>query len=311
MHTPQLVIAGNLLVDDIVLADGRTRMGEPGGAVLYGALAAALWEVSVGIVSVHGDDYPRSAIEALDTRGVDLSGLHPLGTPGLRTWLLYEPHGRRVVHQLGGATHETMSPAPADVPRTFVGARAIHLAPMPIECQQALVAGLRPRLRDGVLSLDPHESVREDNQARWRELLAQLDLFFLGEDEMQLAGSDSDPRAALERLHVRDDGYVVFKRGANGGLVRWQAREGACIFDWSARTARVVDPTGAGDAFAAGFLAGLVREEPEGLCCARALVSASFALEDWGAHGLLAATPALAAQRLETWFPLVRRHTRP
>ena len=37
--TLDLVIAGNLLVDDLVFQSGQTRMGEPGGAVLYAALA--------------------------------------------------------------------------------------------------------------------------------------------------------------------------------------------------------------------------------------------------------------------------------
>ena len=41
---PTLVLLGNLLVDDIVLADGRTLLGEPGGALLHAALAASLWD---------------------------------------------------------------------------------------------------------------------------------------------------------------------------------------------------------------------------------------------------------------------------
>ena len=41
--TPSIVLLGNLLVDDVVLGDGTTRMGQPGGALLYGALGAALW----------------------------------------------------------------------------------------------------------------------------------------------------------------------------------------------------------------------------------------------------------------------------
>ena len=40
--------------DDIVLRDGRTLMGEPGGAVLHAALAAVLWGARVGICSVAG-----------------------------------------------------------------------------------------------------------------------------------------------------------------------------------------------------------------------------------------------------------------
>ena len=58
------MLVGNLLVDDIVLADGGTLLGEPGGAVLHAALAASLWGCRVGIVSVAGSDYPPTALEA-------------------------------------------------------------------------------------------------------------------------------------------------------------------------------------------------------------------------------------------------------
>ena len=65
---PQLVVAGNLLLDDVVYADGTTRMGQPGGAALYAALGAALWGVRVGIVSRLGSDYPGDVIDTLADR---------------------------------------------------------------------------------------------------------------------------------------------------------------------------------------------------------------------------------------------------
>ena len=71
---PDIVLLGNLLVDDIVLRDGRTLLGEPGGAVLHAALAAALWGAKVGICSVAGTDYPSAALDALAARGIDLAG---------------------------------------------------------------------------------------------------------------------------------------------------------------------------------------------------------------------------------------------
>ena len=62
---PDVVLLGNLLVDDIVLRDGRTLMAEPGGAVLHAALAASLWGARVGICSITGTDYPAAALAAL------------------------------------------------------------------------------------------------------------------------------------------------------------------------------------------------------------------------------------------------------
>jgi hypothetical protein len=61
MQTPSIVLLGNLLVDDVVFADGTTRMGQAGGALLYGELGATLWGARPGLVSVLGDDYPADA----------------------------------------------------------------------------------------------------------------------------------------------------------------------------------------------------------------------------------------------------------
>jgi sugar/nucleoside kinase (ribokinase family) len=94
---------------------------------------------------------------------------------------------------------------------------------------------------------------------------------------------------------------VFFKRGARGGVL-YDAREQRFV-EWAPRAAGVVDPTGAGDAFAAGFLAGWLGGEDLERSLARGVVSASFAIADWGAAGLLAATPAGAEARLAAWFP--------
>ncbi len=290
-----LVVLGNLLVDDLVFADGRTRMAEPGGATLYASLAATLWGLKVGVSSVRGDDYPPSALQALAARGVDLAGVRPLGRDGVRTWLLYEGAIRRVVHRLGCPSHAEVSPAPGDLPAAYAGARAFHIAPVPLEVQRPLVEHLARR-SDALIALDPHVPVAEDTLAEWRSVLAHVDVFFLGEDECRLPGAARDPRAALGRLAGGRLRYVVFKHGARGGVL-FDLRADR-LHPWAAVPARVVDPTGAGDCFAAGVLAGLLAGEPLDDALARGAVSATFALEDWGAAGLLAATPAEAARRL-------------
>jgi sugar/nucleoside kinase (ribokinase family) len=283
----------------VVLADGTTRMGEPGGAMLYAALGASLWDLGVAIVAPLGNDYPARTLHALEERGVDLSGLRPLSRPGLRTWLLYEPVARRVVHRLGAASHVDASPAPADIEQRFAGARAFHLTPTPLVCQTPLLRALSGRTR-AIVSLDPHDPVREENLAEWRAALALADIFFVSDEELQLAGAEQDPRAALARLADGRLRYVLLKRGARGGLL-YDTRTGEARA-WPPRAARVVDPTGAGDAFAGGFLAGLLAGEEVPAALERGVVSASFALEEWGAARLLAATAAVARRRREEWF---------
>ena len=52
-----LVVLGNLMVDDLVFGDGSTRMAEPGGAAIYAALGASLWGLDVGVVSIVGTSF--------------------------------------------------------------------------------------------------------------------------------------------------------------------------------------------------------------------------------------------------------------
>jgi sugar/nucleoside kinase (ribokinase family) len=168
---PDLVLAGNLLVDDIVLADGTTLLGEPGGAVLHAALAASLWGCRVGILSVVGSDYPPATLDALAARGINLAGVRPLRGPGGRAWLLHEPSARRVIHHLDSPSHAAVSPTPADLPAEWRTARGIHLAPMPLECQLDLARCLAATDAESppFVSLDPFELVRDQTTARWRE----------------------------------------------------------------------------------------------------------------------------------------------
>jgi sugar/nucleoside kinase (ribokinase family) len=293
-----LVIAGNLLVDDIVLAGGRTWMGEAGGAALHAALGASLWPAAIGVASVGGTDYPAAALRALAARGVALDGVRPSGKPALRTWLLYEPEVRQVVHQLGRPSHAEVSPRHADLPAAFRGARAFHLAPMPIDVQREWVEALASS--GATISLDPYTPIDAATLPAWQDLLAGVDLLFVSEDDLRLPGTDARPEPVLERLAGGRLRRIFFKRGRRGGVIH---DRDAGARAWAALGGDAIDATGAGDAFAGGYLAALVRDADPEEALRQALVSASFAIEDWGARGAQAAAPARAAARLREWFP--------
>jgi sugar/nucleoside kinase (ribokinase family) len=302
---PDLVLLGNMFVDDIVLHDGRTLMAEPGGAVLHAALAANLWGARVGLVSVAGTDYPRAALETMARRGIDLAGVRKIDGPGGRAWLLYEAGVRRVIVHLDCPTHEAVSPTLADIPESYFVARAFHLAPMPLARQGELAEGLAAKLRGSnsskaaraFVSLDPYELMRDENLDEWPTVLKHVDAFFLSEDELRFTGEAASVirQVAGERLKL-----VALKRGVQGGELL-DLHSGA-VTQWESRAAEVVDATGAGDAFVGGFLAGWLAHGDRVRAIEQGIVATSFAIADWGARGLLATTPEQARERMKEWF---------
>jgi sugar/nucleoside kinase (ribokinase family) len=295
----QLVVLGNLMVDDVVFGDGSTRMAEPGGAAIYAALGAKLWGLDVGVVSIVGTDYPDAALAGMAARGIDLGGIHPLGRPGIRLWLLYEERLRQLVHRRERPAHADVSPGFERIPEAWRTSKAFHVSPMPFETQRDLVLELG-RVEGAFLSLDPMLPLDPGSWSAWRDVVAGVDAFFVGEDELQVEAESGDHLKTLRRLAGGRLRYVAFKRSKSGGILYDTAR--GRMLEWQPRAAAVVDPTGAGDAFATGTLAGLLRGEPADEALRRGLVGASFALESFGPHALLGATREAAEARLREWF---------
>src|SRR4030095_3774839 len=81
--TPEFVTISNLIIDDIVLADGRSFMNTLGGAGTHTLVGMRPWSDALGFVAYSGDDLDpqhRSFLEAMD---VDLRGV--VLRPGQRT----------------------------------------------------------------------------------------------------------------------------------------------------------------------------------------------------------------------------------
>jgi sugar/nucleoside kinase (ribokinase family) len=174
---------------------------------------------------------------------------------------------------------------------------------MPFESQMALVDALSPR-RESALSLDPHEPVREDNLERWQGLLEKVDMFFVSEDELWLDDTAENPRAALRRLVGGRLRFVAFKRGTRGGLL-YDVKSDTFI-EWPPVPRLTGDPTGAGDAFAGGFLASVLAGGSVQDALDRGTIAVSYCLEDWGARGLMRGTAADAKRRLKDWLGAIQ-----
>ena len=245
-----LCTLGDLLLDVIVRLEGpiaedtdtygRTRVGAGGQAANVAAWTVALGGRARFLGKRARDPVGRLLVEELEARGVELAG----------------PEEER-------GTGTVVSVATPDGARTMLSDRGVSVALRPDELDDGWLRGCE-RLHLPAYSLVA-SPVREAS-LRAAEAVPRLSVDLSSTAALELAGVQ-DFRALLaglrpdvvfanaaeaELLGPIEAETVVVKRGAEGCLVRQAGDERA----YAAEPAEVFDTTGAGDAFAAGFLLG-------------------------------------------------------
>ena len=151
-------------------------------------------------------------------------------------------------------------------PNWLEGARHLHvggIAPAlgtgPLEVQRALMQGARER---GItISFDPNLRLKLWSETQAREVLLELlplcDVFLPSHDELKFLFRADTVGEALEAVSKQSVALVVLKRGSSAAVA---CTQGLTLEVPSFTVERVVDPIGAGDAFAAGFLSRWLEE---------------------------------------------------
>ena len=202
------------------------------------------------------------------------------GAPTARSMILITPDGERTMNTYLGACQEL---TPADIDRETVEAAAITYLegylwdpPKAKDAFREAIAIAHAAGRKVAITLSDSFCVdrfRDEFLALMR--MAALDIVFANDHEVLSLYQTSDFETALDCLE-RDIGLAVVTIGPKGSLA---LARGERIRIPPVPVERVVDSTGAGDLYAAGFLFGLSRSEP---------------LEDCGRLGSLAASEVIS-----------------
>ncbi|MFC1975473.1 carbohydrate kinase family protein [Chloroflexota bacterium] len=271
------------LVDDANLTIGSS------GAIF--ACGAARLGLRVAYSGVVGDDiFGRFMINNLRARAVDTSGIQ--ADPSLKTGLsviLSHPKDRAILTHLG-----TIDALQAEQVDRMLLRRARHIHVTSYFLQRALQPGL-PALLTEARSLGCTVSMDTnwDPAERWAdgldEALAQVDVFLPNEQEALAIARRSNIADALAVL-AQDIPTVVVKLGAEGAMCQ---QGEACLQD-AGFPVDVMDTTGAGDSFDAGFLYGYLQQWP--LADSLALACACGSLSTRAAGGTTAQATLEEAQ---------------
>jgi sugar/nucleoside kinase (ribokinase family) len=240
----------------LVLVDEMSL--HPGGCALNVALVLARLDIPVTMVGRIGrDPFGRFLLSAVTERGIDTSGIRCDDERGTSASMVLVDEGgeRRFIHYIGANAQLNVH----DVDMALVtGAAILHVAGslvMPGIDGPPTAGILRQARAAGVITfLD----TAWDETGRWlhvlRPCLPHLDYFVPSLVEARALTGVHDPAGAAQALLDLGVATVAIKMGAGGCLV--MTADGQ-QFRSPAFEVEVVDTTGAGDAFAAGFIAGV------------------------------------------------------
>ncbi len=287
-----------LCVGSVALDSVETPFGAAervlGGSAVYFAAAATLFH-PVQIVGVVGSDYPLGELNFLAGRGADLSGIER------REGESFFWAGRYHFDLNSRDTLETRLGVFADfqpkIPPSFRAARFVFLG------------NIDPKLQHDVLDqVDAPEVVACDTMNYWIEgsrdvlldLLPRVRILIINDEEVRQLASEPNLLKAARWVQARGPELVVVKKGEHGAILF--ARDWL-FFVPGFPLESVFDPTGAGDAFAGGFVGYLARAgslAPDHLKRAMVYgsVMGSFAVEEFSVRRLVDLPPADIERRL-------------
>jgi sugar/nucleoside kinase (ribokinase family) len=272
-----LVIVGSLAFDTIQTPwERRERI--VGGSGTYCSLAASFF-TSPKIVGVVGQDFPAAVLKLFKARGIDTEGLEvrPGKTFHWEGRYGYDPNQRETI-RTDINVYEEYRPR---LPASYRKADIVFLANIDPGLQDDILAQVRkPKL----VAMDTmNHWIRSRPETIWR-VLKKVDIMFANDEEIRMLTEEANLIKAGKKILSVGPRLVVTKKGEHGALVFGRG----FVFGVLAHPCEnVVDPTGAGDSFAGGFLGYLDKVQrfahPDiRRAAVFGSVLASFTIEDFG-----------------------------
>lgn len=280
-----LIVTGTLGIDTVETPTGSAER-VPGGSASY-FCAAASAQGPVRLVGAVGEDWPDDHREALAAfANVDLAGLEQRAGSRTFAWggrYLENMNERETLFTELGVLEEP----PPSVPEAFADSELVFLANSHPSVQKAFLEQFSNRRLSVVDSMDLWiEIARPELNA----VIEAVDGVLLNDSEVQQLTGIGNPYSAAREILEMGPSFVIVKKGEHGAVL--VHRDGTVVVPaFPVPLEGVVDPTGAGDSFAGGFMAYLERTGDlgfEGLRTALGwgTVTASFTLEQFGLDGL-------------------------
>jgi len=287
-----ILVVGSIALDSIRTPAGA-RKEILGGSATFFSLAARHF-TPVRLVAVVGEDFPPEHERLLRRKGIDLAGLEKISGRTFRWKASYVKdinNPKTLDTQLN-----VFGQFKPKIPKKYKNSKCLFLANIDPDLQLEII---RQSSGAKIIASDSMNYWINTKKAALRRVLKKVDIFFANDTEAKMLSEDGNLLKAAKHLIKSGPKVVVIKKGEHGVLV---ATQSSFFLLPAYLLENVVDPTGAGDTFAGGFMgyvAGQSKINKDVLrkAAAYGTVLASFACESFSVDKLAGLTKAKMQKR--------------
>ena len=249
---PDITAVGSIALDTVTTHYG-THENCLGGSAVYFSISAS-FQAKVGLIGVAGDDFPKTHIELLRSRGIDLDGLEIVKGAKTFRWA-----GSYMNDVNAADTHCTMLNVFATfdpkIPENYKKAPNLFLANILPSLQLKVIDEMEPGCYKVCDTMNFYINAARDELEK---VFREVNVIVMNDGEARMFTDCQNLITAGKTIMNRfNPEYLLLKKGEHGSLVF--GREGFIKAVPAFPTEKVVDPTGAGESFAGGVMGFIAR----------------------------------------------------
>ena len=281
----KVIVVGTLAFDTIETPYGKVDR-VIGGSAPFASLAAKTKNVECAVVSIVGNDFPKSYLDLLISKGIDISEVQ-IEKDGKSFFWSGKYHHNMNKRDTIETKVNVLANFDPKIPKNYTDLDILVLGNLDPKVQLSVISQFEKRPK--FTMLDTMNFWMDNTLDNLLKIISKVDLICINDEEViQLSGC-KDYKNGIKKILCMGPKYLIMKKGEYGSTLYSDNLEFFCP---SFKVKKVIDPTGAGDSFAGAFAGHLAESKnytfesiSSALIYANAV--ASFCVEKFGIENML------------------------
>jgi len=281
----KVIVVGTLAFDTIETPYGKVDR-VIGGSAPFASLAAKTKNVECAVVSIVGNDFPKSYLDLLISKKIDISEVQ-IEKNGKSFFWSGKYHDNMNKRDTLETQVNVLANFDPKIPKNYTNLDILVLGNLDPKVQLSVISQFEKRPKFTIL--DTMNFWMDNTLDNLLKIISKVDLICINDEEViQLSGC-KDYKNGIKKILTMGPKYLIMKKGEYGSTLYSDNLEFFCP---SFKVKKVIDPTGAGDSFAGAFAGHLAESKnytfesiSSALIYANAV--ASFCVEKFGIENML------------------------